>query len=151
MLSIPKSLTEMLKKSPNFRFRSGIDHTTKVKMRHWSLLTSVFLNSVTCALKDKLSSATLTLSIAPHIGNRPIAFAKENIRQTNTCPFNTSPPPTALSGGVFTQWALYTASLAQIKMSFFFFFAQLNSSYENLPEVLNNHNMACYCSGLRLD
>lgn len=122
MLSIPKSLTEMLKKSPNFQFTSGIDHTTKVKMRHWSLLTSVFLNSVTCALKDKLSSATLTLSIAPHIGNRPIAFAKENIRQTNTCPFNTSPPPTSsLWRGLYTVGSLHSQSSTDKNVFFFFF------------------------------
>lgn len=88
-------LTKVFKKSPNFQFRSGIDHATKVKMRHWSLLTSVFPNSVTCALKDKMSSGTLTLSIAPHRGNTPTAFAKDSVRHTNTCPFNTSPPSTS--------------------------------------------------------
>lgn len=119
-------------------------------MRHWSLLTSVFLNSVTCASKDKMSSATLTLSIAPHTGNTPIAFAKDRIRHTNIPALLTHPLLLqALSGWLFTQWAFYTGSLAKIKMSNFF--CSTNRSYENLPKVLNKHNMACYCSGFRLD
>lgn len=53
---------------------------------------------------DKIISATLSLSITPHMGERPIPFAKDSIRPTNTCPFSTSPPSTkALSGGLFTQ------------------------------------------------
>lgn len=52
-----------------------------MKKRHWLLLTSVLLNSETCALMDKMLSATLTLSLSttPHMGDRPIVFTKDNI------------------------------------------------------------------------